>query len=269
MNIINLISNFRSRFLYNFSFSNEFKLFSASSKGSYTQQKSFIIRSIQSIFPSINSHFPKYKIIDVENFFKKRDYESENYLANLFNLNNSDKSITHNYHIVYSNLFKSKDYVKHLIEIGIGSNNLDTMSNMGINGTPGASLRSFKKFFSNSSIIGADIDKRILINEESIKSYYVDQLNIDSIKNLFEKNNQKFDLIIDDGLHAILPNINTLLIGIKYLKIGGYIVIEDIHYYHLDFWIFIINSKIICPKTYELNLVKCKVSYVLILKRVL
>ena len=52
-------------------------------------------------------------------------------------------SYVHNYHLVYSALFKNKNNVKKILEIGIGTNNTKLISNMGQNGIPGASLRAF------------------------------------------------------------------------------------------------------------------------------
>ena len=37
-----------------------------------------------------------------------------------------------------------------------------------------------------------------------------------------------YDVIIDDGLHSIGANFNTLLFGLDHLKVGGWLIIEDI-----------------------------------------
>ena len=46
-----------------------------------------------------------------------------------------------------------------LIECGLGTNNINFKSSMGINGKPGASLRMWRDFFPSARIIGVDIDK--------------------------------------------------------------------------------------------------------------
>ena len=102
---------------------------------------------------------------------------------------------------------------------------------MGINGTPLASLRAWQDFFVNASIYGADIDKKILKNEERIKTFYVDQTNPKTIKEMF-KNMQvnKFDIILEDGLHEFNANICFFENSIKYLSSNGTYIIEDVYY---------------------------------------
>ena len=102
---------------------------------------------------------------------------------------------------------------------------------MGINGTPLASLRAWQDFFVNASIYGADIDKKILKNEERIKTFYVDQTNPKTIKDMF-KNMQvnKFDIILEDGLHEFNANICFFENAINFLDDQGTYIIEDVYY---------------------------------------
>ena len=37
-----------------------------------------------------------------------------------------------------------------------------------------------------------------------------------------------YDLFIDDGLHSIGANLNSLVFGLRHLKPGGFVVVEDI-----------------------------------------
>lgn len=104
--------------------------------------------------------------------------------------------------------------MKNILEIGIGTNNTDIISNMGKEGTQGASLRAFRDYFKSANIFGADFDKRILFKEKSISTMYVDQTDPESLDKLFIRINKKFDLIIDDGLHAIHTNLNTVIAGL-------------------------------------------------------
>jgi hypothetical protein len=101
---------------------------------------------------------------------------------------------------------------------------------MGIDGKPGASLRGWAELFPNSYIYGADIDERILFNDNRIRTYYCDQTSQDSIRELWNNINDvdKFDIIIDDGLHKFYPNVNFFENSIHKLKYGGYYIIEDI-----------------------------------------
>ena len=50
----------------------------------------------------------------------------------------------------YSRLFDHcRNNIKNVFECGIGTNNIKLVSNMGINGKPGASLRVWKEYFQN------------------------------------------------------------------------------------------------------------------------
>ena len=102
-------------------------------------------------------------------------------------------------------------------------------SNMTENAEPGASLRVWKDYFVNANIFGGDIDKNILFEEDRIKTYFVDQLNVSSIKIMWEKTGvEKFDIIIDDGLHEPKANLNFFFNSIHKLKENGIYIIEDV-----------------------------------------
>lgn len=137
----------------------------------------------------------------------------------------------HNYTLYYHELFQNiKNEKLRIFELGLGTNNINLPSNMGINGKPGASLKGWKEYFPNSLIYGADIDKDILFEEERIKTYYCDQTNKEIIKNLWNNEDLKenFDIIIDDGLHKFSANITFFENSIKKLKKNGVYIIEDI-----------------------------------------
>ena len=63
----------------------------------------------------------------------------------LFNKFGSDKSTAHNYHHLYGEILKNRDDISYVLEIGLGTNNLDVVSNMGTQGKPGASLRRLSR----------------------------------------------------------------------------------------------------------------------------
>ena len=90
-------------------------------------------------------------------------------------------------------------------------------------------------------LIGADIDKRILFKEDRIKTFYVDQTSNSSLNDFKNKFTNKFDLIIDDGLHSPDANINTLRVATTLIKKGGSIVIEDINIKAIDIWMTMSN----------------------------
>ena len=75
---------------------------------------------------------------------------------------------------IYFEIF-SHIKVNTLFEIGLGTNNINVRSNMGLDGKPGASLRAFRDYL-NINVYGADVDKGILFEEDKIKTYFIDQL---------------------------------------------------------------------------------------------
>lgn len=158
--------------------------------------------------------------------------------ASLFKIYGSDKSSDHNYYLFYGKIFEGRRFEQlNVLEIGLGTNNLDGVSNMGEEGRPGASLRAFRYFLPNAKIFGANVDKRILFQEDRIETYFVDQTKTETLDELGAAlSHRKFDLIIDDGLHCPSANIATLSFALKNLKTGGWVVIEDIHEPSLPIW---------------------------------
>jgi hypothetical protein len=157
-------------------------------------------------------------------------------LRPLFTRFGSDKSTGRNYHHLYGEILKSRDDVDCVLEIGLGTNNLDVASNMGAEGQPGASLRAFREFLPNAAIVGADIDRRVLFQEHRIRTYFVDQTDPASLASLGRNLPEAIDLIIDDGLHAPNANLAVLTFGLGKLREHGWLVIEDIPERAIPFW---------------------------------
>jgi hypothetical protein len=136
----------------------------------------------------------------------------------------------HNYTLVYNELLKSiKNKAKNVFELGLGTTNLNLPSNMGENGTSGASLKGWKEYFPKANIFGADIDKYILFEEERIKTFYCDQTNPESISALWLNfDSIEFDFLLEDGLHTYDANICFLENSLHKVRKGGFYVIEDI-----------------------------------------
>lgn len=168
----------------------------------------------------------QFKTVNIEMFQNENVIHLGNILAN----NRSDKSTVHNYHIIYSFIFNELGKHINVLEIGLGTNNPSLVSSMGSHGRPGASLYGFREYLQYANIYGADIDKNILFESERIKTCYVDQLELNTFENCINNfGNIKYDLIIDDGLHSIGANFNTLLFALENLNTNGWIIIEDIH----------------------------------------
>lgn len=124
-----------------------------------------------------------------------------------------------------------------ILEIGIGSNNSKLISSMPSDYKPGASLKSYAELLPNSNCFGVDIDRDILFSEPRIQTAFADQTQLQTLLDVPEIFNQKtFDLIIDDGLHSIEANLNSLIFSVIHISDGGLIYIEDVSKNSIEIW---------------------------------
>jgi hypothetical protein len=137
---------------------------------------------------------------------------------------------SHMYANFYARVFRNyRRHVKSVFECGIGTNNPFLESSMGATGRPGASLRIWREYFQNAQIIGADIDRDILFEEERIKTYHVDQMDPSSICALWNNvGRTEFDIMIDDGLHTFEAGKCLFENSIRHLSEEGIYIIEDV-----------------------------------------
>jgi hypothetical protein len=181
-----------------------------------------------------------------------------------FDTAGSDKGSTHNYYELYAEtIFRKTDL--RIMEIGIGSNRVSMPSNMGIYGSPGASLKVWNSLPNVIEVIGLDLDKEILFDEEKIKTYHLDQTDRESWQRYKrERGEMKFDLIIDDGLHSPLANLVTISESLDLIKVGGHIMIEDIPPRSLPIWqIFLANK----PGNIQAQIFKFRKAYLLKIRK--
>jgi hypothetical protein len=138
----------------------------------------------------------------------------------------------HTYADYYSRLFDHcRTNIKKVFECGLGTNNINITANMGFFGKPGASLRVWRDYFPNAAILGADIDKEILFNEERINTFYVDQTDPVSIAELWSNINvDNFDFMVDDGLHTFEAGVCLFESSVSRLANQGIYVIEDVNF---------------------------------------
>lgn len=159
-----------------------------------------------------------------------RDIPTE--LCLIMNKYGSDKGFRmHDYTQLYHRWFRdTRKYILNIFELGLGTNNPNLPSSMGVNGKPGASLRGWREYFPISNIYGADIDRDILFSEDRIQTFYVDQLDEVKIQSMWKENldDLLFDIIIDDGLHTLDANICFLKNSVHKLSSNGVYVIEDV-----------------------------------------
>jgi hypothetical protein len=145
----------------------------------------------------------------------------------------------HNYTTIYSKLFsKRRNEPLMILELGLGTNDVNLASNMGVNGRPGASLRGWRELFPHALVYGADIDRKILFEEDRIKTFYCDQLDSIAIRRLWSEPALQagVDTIIDDGLHTFEGNTSFLEESLDHIRPGGVYVIEDIAKDTIERW---------------------------------
>jgi hypothetical protein len=174
--------------------------------------------------------------------FSAKNLKEEQALNALCELHGSDKGFIsnskeprpykhepHTYTRVYADLFsRHRDQELVIFECGIGTNNPNLISSMGVNGRPGASLRVWRDYFPKSTIYGADIDSSTLFTEDRIFTGYMDQTNPESIEAFWSKYDVRPDIIIDDGLHAYTAGKTLFENSFDRLTPGGVYIIEDV-----------------------------------------
>ena len=151
----------------------------------------------------------------------------------------SDKGRLNHYTPLYSALFKERwDQPLRILELGLGSNNQDVLSNMGVFGVPGASLRGWRQLFPHALVYGADIDRGILFEEDGIKTFFCDQLDRSSVRELWSRPDLRrgMDIIIEDGLHTFEASTSFLEGSLDHLRPGGIYVTEDIGWESIHEW---------------------------------
>ena len=129
----------------------------------------------------------------------------------------SDKSIKHRYiQDYYENTFKNlRDDVKSLMEIGVYH---------------GASLMLWHDYFPQATIYGVDIDIRCRSRfERKFKTSRVELIIGNSVESeTYQHLKNSFDIIIDDGSHRGIKQLQTFDILFEKLNKKGLYIIEDV-----------------------------------------
>lgn len=155
--------------------------------------------------------------------------QSPTTLCSIMDRNGSDKGpVNHHYTKFYSSLFDSfRDREFDFFELGIGTRNPHLASNMCFgNFTPMGSQRAWREFFPKAQVYAADIDRDILINEDRIKTFWVNQLDRYAIREMWSKVGN-VDVIVEDGNHTFESNYTFFDESFSHLRPGGIYVVED------------------------------------------
>jgi demethylmacrocin O-methyltransferase len=163
------------------------------------------------------------------------DNNSKPDLCDLFNHYGSDKD-RNGYAQIYHTLFsKLRDDKISMLEIGIGTMIPGVHSSMqgyALDGyKPGGSLRAWRDYFVNGRIVGADVQPDTQFSDEPrIETYLCNSTKKDEVDAFLKSlDNPQFDIIIDDGSHHDMDQLNTLRNFYPSVKPGGFYIVEDIY----------------------------------------
>jgi hypothetical protein len=151
----------------------------------------------------------------------------------MLNRYGSDK-VANGYGPVYAALFRNRLAVRSLLEVGIGTMIPDVPSSMaraprrGADYQPGASLRSWRDWFTHAHIVGLDPQPDCQLDEPGIMTIQADSTDAELMYALGDTLARQFDVIIDDGLHTEEAQLATLCNLWSWLAPGGLYVIEDV-----------------------------------------
>jgi hypothetical protein len=249
--------------------------FSPHSAGSYAARNLQTIRTAASFLPalerllSINFNFASpQSILEFSRSIQGADSTSHvSALTDLFISYGSDKATTHDYSEVYGRLFPETAGIVQVVEIGIGTKSKKVLSTMGSSHLGvGGSLRAWRDFFPNANVLGLDIDPKSLFEDNRIKTATCDQTDVGSLAGALSMlPNGSVDLIVDDGLHSLDANLNTIYASLPKIRKGGWMVVEDINEATLGAWKIL--TTLLRPHYQEVSLVKCRSAYMFLIQK--
>jgi hypothetical protein len=219
-----------------------FPAFTPCSAGDYAELAKLTVSSINLSFPILaelakeNSARLPHRIPLTQFPEGSKEKDAAQKLSALFDLHGSDKGSELGYSSLYGPLLFRAQAVRSILEIGMGTTHTDTISHMSSDKKTGGSLRAFRDFCPEAEIFGADIDRRILFQETRIQTFFVDQTNPETFRQLAVQIPKSINLIIDDGLHSPEANLQTLRFALPRLAPGGWAVIEDIGAAAVPIW---------------------------------
>ena len=152
-------------------------------------------------------------------------------LVQLFQKYGTDK-LVNGYAPLYHTLLDSRrEQVRSVLEVGIGTMIPGVHSSMvgyaGAGYSPGGSLRAWRDYFRNASVVGMDVQPDTQFSEERIQTVLCDSTDASAVQRAV--GDKMFDFIVDDGSHVDVNQFSTLRNLYSRLRPGGFYVIEDIH----------------------------------------
>ena len=123
------------------------------------------------------------------------------------------------YTAVYELLFGSLKYKDiNFVEIGIER---------------GCSTFMWEQYFEKANLYAFEHDESKINNVKELadktKFFQVDSGNKEQLEQVFNSTGVQFDVILEDAAHVLEHQRNAIEIGVKYLKPGGILIIEDLN----------------------------------------
>lgn len=139
-------------------------------------------------------------------------------LIDLVDNTHTDKNTTHSYLSLYQQLLESKkESATHVLEVGIQG---------------GGSIKLWKDFFPNATVVGVDVMKKEgiwdEIHHDRIQLYTEsDAYNTDFFVSTF-LDKARFDFLLDDGPHTLDSMVRFIQLYSQIMKEDGMLIIEDV-----------------------------------------
>lgn len=145
----------------------------------------------------------------------KRRTRTPDELTRLAGIKTDKGARTHRYTEIYDLFFsRLRKSVNRVFEIGIAG---------------GGSLEMWRDYFPKATIYGIDIYPKTELESDRIKTFVADQADRSQLAAFIDKFGGYFDIIIDDGGHAMDQQQISAGYLFKYVRPGGFYVIEDVH----------------------------------------
>lgn len=92
----------------------------------------------------------------------------------------------------------------------------------------GGSLKMWEEFYGSPKIVAMDILNKTEYDSINVKTFVGNQSKPEDLLNALKFCNE-FDIIVDDGSHAVAHQLITLATMFPHLKSGGTYILEDLH----------------------------------------
>jgi len=146
----------------------------------------------------------------------------------------TDKASHHQFTPFYNSVLeKHREEFTNVMEIGILTN---------------ASLKMWEEYFPNANIVGVDNEVREEHKTDRTSIFLADQSQPHQLERVIDLTTKEYDMILDDGSHLAPHQYISWATLFKYIKPGGYYIIEDLHCNYFPKWpMWRDNNVIITP----------------------